>query len=95
MKFRIEKKTRYLKTNIDGKVMSRTIVWLVYRPIMFGLFRAYVKIEPKYVNGSSSEYVVDYVKRDEADEFSEKRLAEMLVLDISKNPDKFVRIDRS
>lgn len=94
MKLKLEKKTQFLKTNIDGKVMSRTIVWLVYRPIMFGLFRAYVKTEPKYFNGSSSEYVVDYVKRNDADEFSEKRAAEMLVRDISNNPDKFVRVVR-
>lgn len=89
MKFGIKKETLVVKTDLRGNVLYKNVVFKVYRSFLFGLFKMYIKISPKYVNGCEDEYTIEYCPQDYATQFGREQ-AEMLVRDMTNNPSKFV-----
>lgn len=90
MTFKVHKERKVLKTTIKGKVLTQKTSYYVYRSILFGLGRLYLRISPDYHHGNKIEYEVSYTFQEYASKFS-KEEAEMLVRDLKNNPDKFVR----
>lgn len=90
MTFKVHKERKVLKTTIKGKVLTQSTCYYVYRSILFGLGRLYLRISPDYHNGHMTEYGVNYTTKKNASKFT-KEEAEMLVRDLKNNPDKFVR----
>ena len=90
MTFKVHKEKKVLKTTFEGKVLEQSTCYYVYRSFFFGLARLYLFISPDYHNGNKTEYEVNYTPQEYASKFS-KEEAEMLVIDLKNNPDKFVR----
>ena len=91
MTFKVHEEKKVLKTSIKGKVLTQKTSYYVYRSILFGLARLYLRISPNYYhNGNEAEYGVNYTTKKNASKFSREE-AEMLVRDLKNNPDKFVR----
>lgn len=89
MTFKVHKEKKVLKTTFEGKVLEQSTCYYVYRSFFFGLARLYLCISHDYHNGNKTEYEVNYTPQEYASKFS-KEEAEMLVIDLKNNPDKFV-----
>lgn len=93
MKFKIYKETVVTKTNIFGKPVETDTWYYIYRPILFGLFRLYLKIDDCFVgidNNTVHYFEVRYVPKRFATGYPEQ-IAKTMLDNIYSQPDKFIR----
>lgn len=91
MEFKVQKVRIVMKTTIEGKVVASIEKFFVYRLMLFGLAKCYLKITPDYRWELYDEIAVDYTKRHFATSFATEADAQKLVDAINDKPDRFVR----
>ena len=92
MKLKIHKEVVVTKTNIFGKPIECETICYIYRPIFFGLFRLYLKIDDCFVgiDNTGHYFEVRYVSKRFATRYP-KQIAELMLKTIYSQPDKFIR----
>lgn len=91
MKFKVKKVSRISATNINGKVISRTEYYLIYRRVFFGLFCMYLYFHPYYSTGLK-KVNVHYRIKCGASRFLTEEEAKEVIAEMESNPDKFIRL---
>lgn len=93
MELFVEKRLVKRMTNIDDKVLEEVYEYRVYRKVLWGLVRAYIRITPPYYLDDVSIFAIEYTSlREEATVFKRESDAHCLVNEVILNPDKFLRI---
>ena len=98
MKFKVKKVSRICETNINGKVVSRTEYYLIYRRVFFGLFCMYLDFYPYYMTMPTGKRLFDddkvyvcYKIKCGAYRFQTEEAAKDVIAEMESNPDKFIR----
>lgn len=98
MKFKVKKVSRISATNINGKVVSWTEYYLIYRRVFFGLFCMYLDFYPCYTKMPTGKSLFDHDKvnvcyklKCGAYQFLTEEAAKEVIAEMESNPDKFIR----
>lgn len=91
MKFKIEKRAVRIKKNINGKVLEKTVMYYVYRSILFGLIKLHIKIN-KEAFKSGDEISIEYRPVIYATEFT-KEEAEEFIRVWKEEPDRIIKYE--
>lgn len=90
MKFKIKETVVRRVTNIQGKVLYEEKEYRIYRPVLFGLLKVYLKIQPDVFN--KGKYYVQYVKFLEATIYARREDADFVLWQMKHGTDNFQRV---